>query len=117
MGGLKKKVVKAIDHIPLKSVFRSFNPEEMHHEKLAKRMDGIDKFQNTNAQMVEKIIGEQNIQVNGIPQDELISTIAKMQMKDSKRGSAIRRTNQKAKDESKEELNQSSNRLKTDKDI
>lgn len=52
VGGLKNKIVKTMDHIPLKSVFRSFNPEEMHHEMLAKRLEGIDIFQNTNAQVV-----------------------------------------------------------------
>ena len=52
VGGLKKKIVKAVDQIPLKSIFRSFNPEEMNHEKLAQRLDGIDVFQNTNAQVV-----------------------------------------------------------------
>ena len=40
-----------------------------------------------------------------------------MQKRDSKKASALRKTNFKAKDESKEELNQSSNRLKNDKDI
>ena len=40
-----------------------------------------------------------------------------MQKKDSKRASALRKTNLKVKDESKEELNQSSNRLRNDKEI
>ena len=40
-----------------------------------------------------------------------------MQKRDSKKASALRKTNLKGKDESKEDLNQSSNRLKNDKDI
>lgn len=54
VGGMKKKITKIDSCIPLKTVFRSFNPDEMHHEKLVKRLDGIDaiQLQNNNIQMV-----------------------------------------------------------------